>query len=166
MFVCRTINVMKINIRRLVVSIGLSLSAGFIGSVFTYQAIPTWYESLKKPDFIPPNSVFGPVWTTLYILMGIALYLVWCSKAKKQLKHAGYLLFGFQLLLNTLWSIVFFGLEFPLGALAVILILWGGIVATLLQFYKISKVAGYLLIPYLLWVSFATFLNYSIVQLN
>ena len=144
----------------------LCLAAGAIGSIFTFQSIPTWYAGLNKPDFSPPNWVFGPVWTTLYIMMGIAAYLVYGQGMKK--KEAGFALtlFGVQLVLNTLWSILFFGLQNPLYGLVCIIALWLSIAATIWKFYGISKNAGLLLVPYILWVSFASVLNLSIWMLN
>lgn len=151
-------------ISRLVLSIGICLGAGFIGSVFTTSSIPVWYANLNKPFFSPPNWIFAPVWTILYILMGISLYLVWVSKNK--LKQKGIKLFFIQLGLNVLWSIIFFGLKNPVLAFINILALWITIFLTIQSFKKINKLAGNLLIPYLLWVSFATILNLSITILN
>lgn len=147
------------NIPLLVLSIGLCLGAGVLGSFFTFSAIPDWYAALNKPSFSPPNWIFGPVWTTLYIMMGISLYLVWQKKKVP-------LVFWAQLFLNAIWSIIFFGMKNPGLALIDIIALWITIVLTIKSFSKISKPAGYLLIPYLLWVSFAAILNLSIVLLN
>lgn len=155
---------MPIKIPQLVLSIGLCLGTGIIGSVFTTPSIPTWYATLNKPIFSPPNWIFGPVWTTLYILIGIALYLVWISKSK--LKQRGISLFFIQLGLNVLWSILFFGMKNPALALAEIAALWVTIFLTIKYFYPVSRLAAYLLIPYLLWVSFASLLNLSIIILN
>lgn len=141
----------------------ICMAAGIIGSAFTSPAIPNWYASLVKPEFTPPSWVFGPVWTTLYFLMGVSLYLIW--KRKDEAKPA-LAVFSFQLVLNALWSFLFFGLQSPLYGLICIVLLWLAIVATVLLFYRISKTAAYLLVPYLLWVSFAAFLNYSIWTLN
>ena len=139
---------------------------GILATPFTLSAIPTWYSTLNKPSFSPPNWVFGPVWTALYFLMGVSVYLVWEKGLKtKQVKEA---LFYFlaQLFLNFIWSILFFGLRSPILGLVHILVLWVLILITTLKFYKLSKPASYLLIPYLLWVSFAAILNFSIVLLN
>jgi tryptophan-rich sensory protein len=149
----------KLNVKRLFLSILLCLSAGIIGSLFTFSAIPTWYATLSKPSFSPPNWIFGPVWTTLYILMGIAMYLVW--KKKRSLK-----LFLIHLGFNAGWSIVFFGLHSILGGMVVIIILWSFIFLLIKDFYRINRVAAYLLLPYLAWVSFASFLNFSLLLLN
>lgn len=155
---------MSINISKLIFSIGICLGAGIVGSIFTVSSIPTWYIALQKPAFSPPNWVFGPVWTILYIMMGVSLYLVWTSKSK--LKQNALNLFFVQLGLNTLWSIVFFGLHSPFLALLTIVALWVMIFLTMRAFLKINKVSGYLLVPYLAWVSFATVLNLAILLLN
>ena len=155
---------MPIKFPKLFLSIGLCLGVGFIGSVFTVSSIPTWYASLNKPIFSPPNWVFGPVWTTLYILMGFSFYLIWISKSK--FKQRAINLFFIQLMLNAVWSIVFFGLKNPSLALVDIVALWIAILLTIKYFYPISKSSAYLLVPYLFWVSFAGILNLSIVFLN
>ncbi|MCC7571566.1 tryptophan-rich sensory protein [Candidatus Micrarchaeota archaeon] len=145
------------------------LLAGFLGSFFTASAIPTWYSGLNKPFFNPPNWLFAPVWTALYIMMAIAGFLAWKEgwgvKNKKNIKTA-LTLFFVQLFLNFLWSVLFFGMKNPFLAFIEIIILWIFIILTTIQFYKISKNAAYLMIPYILWVSFATILNYSIWILN
>lgn len=156
----------KVKMYPLLFSLLICLSAGLVGSVFTYQAIPTWYVTLTKPSFNPPNWVFGPVWTMLYVMMGISLSIVWKKRSKKPEKRSGLLYFSLQLILNALWSIVFFGMHSPLAALFVIVGLWAFIFSTIRNFLVISKIAGWLLIPYLLWVGFATLLNLSIVILN
>jgi tryptophan-rich sensory protein len=156
----------KANYPLLIFSIILSQSAGILGSFFTAPAIPTWYASLAKPAFNPPAWLFAPVWITLFTLMGIALYLVLIKGANKPEIKKGAYLFGIQLLLNALWSILFFGLQSPGLAFAEILVLWAAIAATIWQFNKIDRRAAYLLIPYILWVSFAAILNFSIWQLN
>ncbi len=163
---------MKINNTfKLIIAIVVSELAGIIGSVFTTPSIAGWYAGIVKPALNPPAWVFGPVWTTLFALMGIAAFLVWSSYAKatedkkKGIKVA-LILFGIQLVLNTLWSIIFFGLHSPGGALVEIAFLWLAILATIITFYKISKPAVWLLIPYIAWVSFAMYLNYAIWALN
>jgi tryptophan-rich sensory protein len=155
---------MSIRIPQLILSVGLCLGVGVLGSFFTVSSIPSWYAILNKPVFSPPNWVFGPAWTILYILMGISLYLVWTSKFK--LKQNAFNLFFVQLGLNLLWSIFFFGLKNPTLALVDIVVLWIAIFLTIRSFYKINRLAGNLLIPYLLWVSFAAVLNLAIVILN
>ncbi len=155
----------------LLLCVAICLAAGFIGSLFTVESISTWYSTLDKPFFNPPNWVFGPVWTLLYILMGWALYQVWRASATtpkppKTITLTGYYWFAVQLILNTLWSIVFFGWKNPLLALAVILFLWFSIGMTVSAFFRIRKEAAYALLPYWAWVSFASLLNMSIVILN
>ncbi|MDP4009173.1 MAG: TspO/MBR family protein [bacterium] len=151
---------------KLVVAIGASLSAGIIGSVFTAPAIPGWYAGLVRPALNPPSWVFGPVWTTLYVLMGIAAFLVWRNGWERKEVRAALEVFGLQLLLNASWSVVFFGLQSPGWALVNIIALWFAIVWTMVLFYTISRPATYLLVPYILWVSFATYLNYALWILN
>jgi len=150
---------------KLITSIVISFVAGAVGSLATISNIPTWYAELEKPLLNPPNFVFGPVWTTLYLLMGIALYLVWTNKAAKS-KPIAYVAFAAQLILNALWSLVFFGLHSPELGILVIILLMGAIVATMITFYRFSKPAAYLLIPYLLWVCFATYLTVGVAVLN
>lgn len=145
---------------RLIGFILLCQAAGIIGSIFTFNSVNTWYPTLEKPFFNPPSFVFGPVWTTLYFLMGISLFLVW-GKKKIDLRW-----FWAQLSLNTIWSIIFFGLKNPLFALIIIIFLWISIFQTIKSFKKVNKKASYLLYPYIAWVSFAAILNLSIVLLN
>ncbi len=140
--------------------------AGIIGSVFTTPSIPGWYAALAKPPFNPPNWVFAPVWTTLYALMGIAAYFVYEKGLKRNEVRKALAVFAGQLLLNTLWSVVFFGTHKILGAAVIIVFLWGMIAATIWLFSRISKAAAYLLVPYILWVSFAAVLNISLYVLN
>lgn len=149
----------KRNIRQLLLSIIACQVAGFVGAAFTFSAIPVWYAGLTKPSFNPPNWIFGPVWTTLYILMGIALSMVWKKKWVRNL-------FLVHLVVNTAWSIIFFGLHSILGGMVTIIILWGFIVTLVREFYKVNKQASYLLLPYLAWVSFASILNFSLLVLN
>ena len=150
----------------LLVSIFVCQLAGVVGSAFTTPAIPTWYASLKKPFFTPPSWVFAPVWITLYTLMGISLYIVWKKGFSTRGAARAVNLFGIQLVLNTLWSAVFFGMQSPLYGFVVIVLLWIALIATIVTFYGISKAAGALLIPYFLWGSFASLLNFSILILN
>ena len=149
-----------------VVAVLICQGAGLIGSVATFPSIPTWYATLEKPFFNPPNWLFGPVWTTLYALMGISAFLVWRKGIRDRQVKVALGIFVAQLILNSLWSIVFFGLHSLLGGLIVILPLWVAILLSIVTFYRISKTAGVLLIPYILWVSFATLLNFSLWQLN
>ncbi len=153
------------NFFKLIGSIILCELVGIVSVLFTIASIPTWYRSLNKPFFSPPNWVFGPVWTMLYFLMGVSLYLVWKRGVNKKTRTA-LLYFFIQLGLNFLWSAVFFGFHLPLVAFINIVFLWLAIFVTILKFYQLSKSAAYLLIPYILWVSFASALNFSIVVLN
>ena len=140
--------------------------AGAIGSIFTFPSIDTWYSSLQRPSFSPPNWIFGPVWLTLYTLMGISAYLVWKNGWKnREVRNALYI-FSIQLILNSIWSLLFFGLNDLFLALLEIIVLWIFIVASIFKFYKIDKKAAWLLVPYLLWVSFAMVLNYYFWVLN
>ncbi|NND86078.1 MAG: tryptophan-rich sensory protein, partial [Nitrosopumilus sp.] len=135
-----------------------------IGSLFTMDSISSWYTILAKPEFTPPNYIFGPVWITLYFLMGISLYVVWTSDKLKS--RTPLIIFGVQMFLNAIWSIVFFGLESAAFGLLVIVTLWVAIALTILSFWKVSKQASYMLLPYIVWVSIATYLNYGIWVLN
>jgi benzodiazapine receptor len=140
--------------------------AGIIGSFFTAPSVPGWYAGLAKPPFNPPGRVFAPVWTILYALMGLAAYLVYDKGLKRDDVRKALAVFAVQLILNALWSIVFFGAHMILGAAVVIVLLWVMVVATISLFSRISKAAAYLLVPYILWVSFATVLNISLYVLN
>jgi benzodiazapine receptor len=154
-----------IDIPKLVASLVLCQLAGFLGSLFTTPAIPTWYRALRKPFFTPPNWLFSPAWISLYALMGISLFFVWRRSDHPRFKPA-LIFFFIQLILNILWSVAFFGLRSPLLGLMDIILLWIAILFTILNFFKVSKFAGVLLIPYLLWVGFATVLNFSLWILN
>lgn len=151
---------------RLMISVALCQAAGIVGSLFTTPAISSWYASLRKPAFAPPNWVFAPVWTTLYFLMGISLFIVWNIGLEKNSVRKSIVVFGIQLLLNVFWSYLFFGLKSPLLGLGEIVVMWLTILLTILIFFRISKKAAVLLIPYLMWVSVASYLNYSILVLN
>lgn len=156
----------SIDLLKLTASIIVCQLAGIVGSLFTTPAIPTWYQTLNKPFFTPPGWVFGPVWITLYLLMGISLFLVWRRTGQDPRARGSMILFFIQLGLNGFWSVAFFGLRSPFFGLVVILLLWIAIVLTLQQFYKISQKGALLLLPYLLWVSFALVLNISLWVLN
>ncbi|MBN1620727.1 tryptophan-rich sensory protein [candidate division WOR-3 bacterium] len=156
----------KLNLLKLVVSIIMCQLAGIIGSFFTMKNIPSWYSYLNKPSFNPPNWVFGPVWTLLYLMMGISFFIVWAYHSQNPLYRPAITLFIIQLALNLLWSFLFFGLKNPLAGFIEILILWVAILITVIFFFRISKPASILLIPYLLWVSFAAVLNYYLYKLN
>ena len=153
------------NTWKLILSFALVFVVAAGGSVATYDAIPTWYATLTKPPFNPPNWIFGPVWTLLYIGMAISLFLVWKEK-KSKLQAKAIKVFMVQLFLNFLWSIVFFGAQNPGLALLTIVLLWSSIFYSIVLFHKINKTASYLLIPYILWVSFASVLNLFIFLLN
>jgi len=140
----------------------LCLLAGIIGSLFTITGLGSWYMNLVKPSFNPPNWIFGPVWTILYILMGISLYLALKNGASRTAK----ILFASQLMLNLSWTMLFFGLKSPVLGLVCIIFLWLAILFTIKEFHKSSAMSAYLLVPYILWVSFASLLNYAIYILN
>ncbi|MFA4875943.1 MAG: TspO/MBR family protein [Methanoregula sp.] len=150
----------------LVVSIGICLLAGLLGSFFTAPGIPVWYAGLIKPALTPPAWVFAPVWTTLYILMGISLFLVLQSDGKKQDVRVCLFLFGLQLVLNVLWSFFFFGLHSALLGLICLIALFILVLGTAIQFFRISRNASLLLIPYLIWLCIAGYLNTAIFILN
>ncbi len=152
---------------KILIMVATCLAVGYLSSYATRSGNEEWFPTLVKPSFNPPAWVFSPVWSTLYIMMGIAAGLVWDQiDAKRELVRKALLFFAVQLALNGLWSILFFGLRNPLLALIEIIILWLMIYETYVQFGKINRVSGYLFIPYLLWVSFATVLNASIWWLN
>jgi tryptophan-rich sensory protein len=151
---------------RLIIAVAVCEFAGILGSVFTAPAIQTWYAGLRKPDLAPPNWVFGPVWASLYLLMGISFSVVWNSGLDRNGAKRSAVAFVIQLVLNVLWSYLFFGLRSPLFGFVDIVALWFAILLTTFLFLKISKKAALLLIPYLLWVSFASCLNYLLLVLN
>ncbi|MDI6644309.1 MAG: tryptophan-rich sensory protein [Methanobacteriaceae archaeon] len=153
-------------IPKLIAALGLTLITGFIGSLATAEPLTTWYVTLNKPYWTPPNWAFGPIWTILYILIGIAAYLVWREGLKRKDVKIALSVFALQLILNLLWSVIFFGFKSIYGGLIEIIILWITILINLILFYRISKWAGILFIPYLAWVTIASFLNYSIYILN
>jgi benzodiazapine receptor len=146
--------------------IALSQSAGIIGSLFTANSVKNWYVTLEQPAITPPSWLFGPVWITLYTLMGYAAFLVWEKARHTTHGKITLTIFFTQLILNALWSILFFGAQNIAAALGEIIVLWFAIVATIILFSRISKTAAWLLVPYLLWVSFATYLNYAFWTLN
>lgn len=148
-----------------VFSIATPFTAGAIGSLVTAPNIPTWYTALEKPLLNPPNWVFGPMWSALYLLMGTALALIILEKDKRSKKKA-YIWFGVQLSLNTLWSLVFFGLQSPSLGVIVIIALIASIVKTMIEFYRLNKYTAWLLAPYLAWVCFATYLTIGVALLN
>jgi len=157
---------MNKKITRILITVAICLFVGFLSSFATQSSISDWYVSLNKPSFNPPNWIFAPVWTTLYVLMGIAAGIIWNKGSYHKWVKTALYHFMFQLIFNAAWSIVFFGMRSPGYALLVIIILLILIVLTIRWFRIINKTAALLLIPYLLWVSFATILNYSIWVLN
>lgn len=177
------------NALKLLTSVIICELSGVVGSLFTTPEIGYWYKTLKKPSFNPPNWIFGPVWTIIFVLMGISLYLVWLKKWHPQNKiglkstlmqnslsqrfFSGswqkiniILIFAVQLILNILWSIIFFGMHSVGLAFFELLMLWSAIIFTIVNFYRVSKVAALLLLPYILWVSFAAILNLVIFLIN
>jgi tryptophan-rich sensory protein len=152
------------NIMRLLVSIALCEGVGIIAGLLTAQSVRTWYPALAKPWFTPPGWVFGPAWFLLYLLMGIALYLVWQKEGSLATQAAT--VFFVQLFLNGLWSLVFFGLRSPFWAFIEIIVLWMAILSTMILFWRLVPTASSLLVPYLLWVSFAAVLTFSVWRLN
>lgn len=157
---------MKRKLTYIIIGIVICSTIGFLSSIVTQSSVNGWYMTLNKPSFNPPNWIFAPVWTALYILMGISAGWVWAKGFHHKWVKTGLYHFGFQLLLNGLWSIVFFGLQQPFWGLLVILTLLVVLILTIKWFKVVSKVAAILLIPYLLWVCFATVLNYKIWELN
>jgi tryptophan-rich sensory protein len=154
------------NIFKLVISIAIPVAVGAISGFFTISGVESWYQTIAKPSWNPPNWIFGPVWTTLYILMGIALYLIWKSESSDILKKTAIALFSVQLILNFFWSLIFFNQHQVGWALAEIIMMWVVILLTIFAFANVNKTAAWLLVPYIAWVSFATILNYTIWQLN
>jgi benzodiazapine receptor len=161
--------------------------AGGLGAIATASSIPTWYQTIKKPSWNPPSWIFGPVWTTLYLLMGIASWLIWRQGRERKVRQTaaaeapagiplalpedpqerGALgLYGAQLFLNSLWSIIFFGMKSIGGGLAEIVLLWGLIAATVARFFRLRPTAGWLMVPYLAWATFASVLNATVWRLN
>lgn len=160
---------------RLLVSLALPFGAGALGGWATAQGVGDWYLTLEKPPFNPPAWVFGPAWTSLYILMGLAFFLVWDMGASEPEGHRGrglsgvrgaLALFGLQLCLNALWSFLFFWAQAPGWAFAEIILLWVAIAVTMVLFFRQRRWAGWLMTPYLAWVTFAAVLNFSIWTLN
>lgn len=152
---------MKIDWPKLILFIVIAQLTGILSSLLTFESIPNWYAFLNKPLFSPPNWVFGPVWTILYFMIGVTGYFIYKSKNKKLMQ-----VFWIQLALNFFWSIIFFGLKMPELALLEIIVMWSSIFYLIIYSQKKVKIVSYLLIPYLLWVTFASALNFAIVLLN
>lgn len=151
--------------RKFAASLAVCFGAGAVGGLFTATSVNSWYPGLSRPAFAPPNWVFAPVWNILYLLMAVSLYFVWSSDGQKTKKRA-LMVFAFQLVLNMTWSAVFFGLRSPAGGFLVILILIAAILCNIFLFGRISRKSAMLLLPYLCWVSFASYLNYGYWILN
>ena len=160
---------MKFNLKNfwlLVFSLGLVFLAAYLGSALTTPSIGTWYATINKPAFNPPNYLFAPVWTSLFLLMGIAFFLILKEGKDKKYFRAAYLSFGAQLFLNVYWSFLFFFAHEPTLAFFGLVSLWSMIIVNIYYFFQIKKTAAYLLFPYILWVTFAGVLNYAIWSLN
>jgi benzodiazapine receptor len=153
-------------IARIILCIAICQLAGIIGSVFTASSVTTWYTTLVKPWFTPPGSVISAVWIALFALMGLSLFLIWQKGISTADSKIALGVFAAQLLANVLWSYAFFGLQSPLAGVVVIVVLWLLILQSILRFWPISKDAALLLVPYIIWVSFAAFLNYTFLRLN
>ena len=154
------------NAIKLILAVAVPLAVGGLSGFATARGVDTWYPTLAKPSFNPPAWVFGPTWTLLYILMGVALFLVWRQGLEAEGVKLALTVFAVQLVLNALWSIIFFGMQSPGWAFVEIILLWLAIVATLWAFWRVIPAAGWLLVPYLVWVSFAAVLNGSLWILN
>jgi len=154
------------DLRKLALSLIICQMAGVLGSFFTSSSVSTWYTTLEIPWFTPPGASIGFVWLFLFTLMGISLFLVWREETSGADRKIALGVFAAQLIVNVLWSWAFFGLESPLAGIAVIVVLWLLILQSIIRFWPISRNAALLLVPYILWVSFAAFLNYTIWRLN
>jgi len=154
------------DLSRLAVCVGAVLLASSIGSFATVRALPVWYTGLAKPSFNPPGWLFGPAWTVLYLMMAIAAWLLWKQGIGAAGVKLALVVFLVQLVLNTLWSILFFGLRSPLAGFVDIVVFWLAILATIVLFFRVSAPAGVLLLPYIAWVTFAAALNAAILRLN
>jgi benzodiazapine receptor len=154
------------SVLKLAASLAVVLAAGGIGSLATTRAIPTWYKSLSKPPFNPPEWLFGPAWTALYLMMAVAAFRVWNQGFSTPGVKLALGVFLLQLVLNSLWSVFFFGLRSPLAGLMDIVALWLAIIANIVLFFRVSTPAGVLLLPYIGWVTFAAVLNAAIFRLN
>jgi translocator protein len=151
---------------KFIIAIALPIIAGAIGSIATSRNVGGWYNQLIKPSWAPPSWLFGPVWTFLYLLIGVAFYLFWTTKTETHWKVKGISIFITQLVLNALWSFLFFEIKWMGVALVEIIILWIAIFLTILVFSRINKLSAWLMVPYIAWVSFASFLNYEYWYLN
>ncbi|MBK6936983.1 MAG: tryptophan-rich sensory protein [Chitinophagaceae bacterium] len=154
------------NTLKMIIAVAIPVIVGGLSGFFTVTGADSWYQTINKPSWNPPGWIFGPVWTTLYILMGIALFIVWKTDATGSVKKYAVLLFAAQMLLNFFWSFIFFSQQQPGWAFAEIVMLWILIFLTIFAFARINNTAAWLLVPYISWVSFAAILNYTIWQLN
>jgi tryptophan-rich sensory protein len=154
------------NTLKLIIAIAIPLAVGGISGFFTVTGVESWYQTINKPSWNPPGWIFGPVWTTLYAMMGIALFLIWKSDSSDMLKKTAIALFAVQLILNFFWSFIFFDQHQIGWALVEIIVMWVFILLTIFAFGNVSKLAAWLLVPYISWVSFATILNYTIWKMN
>lgn len=154
------------NTVKLIISIAIPVLIGGLSGFFTASGVDSWYQTIQKPSWNPPGWIFAPVWTTLYVMIGISLFLVWKADVTKELKQKAIILFCIQLVLNFFWSLIFFSLQQPGWALVEIIVMWIFILLTILAFAPINKIAAWLLVPYISWVSFATILNYTLWKLN
>ena len=154
------------NFAKLIIAIAIPIAIGATAGLFTVTGVGSWYQTINKPSWNPPGWVFAPVWTTLYVMMGVSLYLVWKSGVSNNLKRTAIGLFAVQLILNFFWSFIFFDQQQPGWAFVEIIAMWVFILLTIFAFAKVNKTAAWLLVPYISWVSFATILNYTIWKLN
>ncbi len=154
------------NIYKIILSVALPLACGAIAGLSTARNVKTWYLTLNRPSWAPPSWLFGPVWTTLYIMMGISFYIFWRAKPVAHWKNKGYTIYYIQLALNLAWSFLFFELKWMGVALFEIIVMWIAIFLTILVFSRVSKLSAWLLVPYIAWVSFASYLNYAFWYLN
>ncbi len=157
---------MKLDITKLLSSLLICEGVGNIGTLLVLPALVGWYANLAKPSFTPPDLVFGSVWAVLFFLIGISFYLVWTAKVVKKNRNGAFVAFGVQLFLNFLWPVAFFGFKSPFYGFVETLFLLGSIIAMIVEFWKFSKKAALLLVPYLLWVSFAAILTFYVWKLN
>ena len=151
---------------RLILSIIICQMAGIIGSIFTAGSVTSWYPTLVKPSFSPPGFYIGLIWIVLFTLMGISLFLIWRETLSNPAARIALYFFAVQLIVNVLWSVAFFGMRSPISGLVVIAFLWVLILITIIKFWPINRTAALLLIPYIVWVSIAAYLNFSIWRLN
>lgn len=151
---------------KFLIAVSIPLALGAFAGYFTSSSVKGWYTIVNKPSFNPPNWIFAPVWTVLYIMMGIAFYIIWIKVEEQKIRTKAIMFYFIQLVLNFAWSIIFFYAARPGWALVEIILLWIMIAATIYKFHPISKPAAWLLVPYILWVSFATLLNFEIWRLN